>query len=311
MPRPHSKWTLGCGVGCAAAVALVVLLGFSGILFVRSTISEFDEAIAARQRLEERFGPAETYVPPSGGRPSADRLEVFLAVRQDMAPAREAVIRSFSALENEKRAREKRPWLRRLGDGLRMTRTGFGLGVELADFYTARNEALLREGMSLGEYTYLYGLIYYAWLGKLPGEELLGPQSEGAVGAAESPERGDEEKARATVRVVWLEQQRRLAHRLQILLRNQWSALTATDGPGGVSDTTAGSAAAAWRRDLAAELAACDADQQRMPWQDGPPPRVTEGLAPYRERLAAAYSPRTDPFELSRNRKRGWSISAD
>ncbi len=296
MPCPPGKWPLGCGIGCAAAVALVLLLGFWGILFVRHTVSEFDEAIAARQRLEQRFGPPASYVPPPDGRIAPDRLEAFLTVRRDTAPTREAMIRSIGALEERNREREGRSWLRRLRDGLHLTRTGLGLGIELADFYTARNEALLREGMGLGEYSYLYGLVYYAWLGMWRGEESPG---------------GAEEREKARAPAILSDQRRRLAHRLQILLDNQWAALTAREGPGGAADTMAGAAAAAWRRELAAEVAACKADPERIPWQDSLPPRITELLAPFRERLEAIYSPLSDPFELTRNRRRGWSIGAD
>ena len=73
-----------------------------------------------------------------------------------------------------------------------------------------------------------------------------------------------------------------------------------------------GQAGSRGRGALEREIEAMESDGRRFPWRDGLPDRIIACLRPFRERLEATYSPVTNPFELSRNRKQGsWSIQAD
>ena len=44
----------------------------------------------------------------------------------------------------------------------------FRVGRDFGDYVAARNEALLAQGMGLGEYTWIYALTYHVWLGHAP-----------------------------------------------------------------------------------------------------------------------------------------------
>jgi len=48
-------------------------------------------------------------------------------------------------------------------------KAGFGFTGSLAEYLRERGTALLDQEMGLGEYLYLYSVVYYSWLGKDPG----------------------------------------------------------------------------------------------------------------------------------------------
>ena len=54
----------------------------------------------------------------------------------------------------------------------------------------------------------------------------------------------------------------------------------------------------AWRRALAAEISALEADRFRIPWQDGLPEVLRQSLEPFRARLEASYSSMCNPLEI-------------
>ena len=57
--------------------------------------------------------------------------------------------------------------------------------------------------------------------------------------------------------------------------------------------------------ELEAEITALRESGGRMPWEDGLPAALEEGLAPYRERLLAEYCPAGQDFELTQMHRRG------
>ena len=80
------------------------------------------------------------------------------------------------------------------------------------------------------------------------------------------------------------------------MLKNQLAQLASggeAGNPG--SDTAAG---IAWRERLAAEIAALEADERRLPWADGLPEILEASLRPFRDRLETSYSPMINLFEI-------------
>ena len=140
-------------------------------------------------------------------------------------------------------------------------------------------------GIGFGEYTYVYALAYYAWLGHSPSD---GPETAIAEEEAEfGPRMGNAFIGR--VRGDLLQ-----------MLRNQRDSLVGVEVADG------------WLEALDGEIAALEADARRMPWQDGLPEAIAASFEPYRERLEASYNSVTNAFELGRNRKRGrFSVTAD
>lgn len=258
----------GCVIGCAVVVAVVVAVGVGGYLFVRDTAGGLQTAAETRHQLEQRFGRSRDFVAPAVGAPTADRLEVFLAVREAMAPQRSKVESALAALDA---GPGEGP-----AAGLRAARVGFGLATGLGELLTARNQALLEQGMGPGEFT---------WLTALAFAPQLRATFEPAPRAAEATPEGS-----VTVRMegdLGFDDARRELHRsIRTMIRNRLDA----ESPDELQP--------AWRAALEAELAALDADPGRLPWADGVPAEVDEALAPSRDRLDATFAPHAAPLEL-------------
>jgi|GEM_PF-5656070 len=162
------KWKLGLGIGCGAL--LLVVLGFMGVAtwYAGRINEEYREVRDSEKNLIAATEKDTGYEPPSGGIPGVERVEVFLEVREKLEPWRRTV-RSASEQFREDQERQQAGGIR---DLLKLVNTGSDLAPVLAGFWTARNEALLAAGMGPGEYTYIYRLVYEAWLGlSEPSEE--------------------------------------------------------------------------------------------------------------------------------------------
>lgn len=277
------RWLLGCGaVGLVVVVAVAVVITTATLGF-RDVLGEFEVADASMESVTERFGPIPDYrADPSGAIP-ADRMELFLTVRERMAAERAKVDRSLALLSNESEVHFA---------GVRRFGAGVGLLHRLAGFVSARNENLLQAEMGFGEYYYIYTLAYLSWLKKAPDDgppfEIVGDNGyvmESAfTGTSEADVRGHRtELVRSS-----------LHERLLPILRAQLSELDAT-----------GSTAAdpAWRAALADEVARLEADPLRVPWQDGLPEVLVDSLVPYAGRLEASYSAMCNALELGLARR--------
>lgn len=233
----------------------------------------FDASVQAGKTLDERFGTPAEFTPPGDGVVAPARIEIFLAVRDAMAPSRNAIANIFSQFPNREEAEafEKKPFTEKLLTGFSLARSSMGLPTTLAEFFKLRDESLVANGMGMGEYSYIYILAYQSWLKHPPRD---------------GPIEGDE--STATTPAVPI----RVHDNLVTILENQAAALP--------SDTPQ-----AWRDQLAAEIAAMKGDSTRIPWQDGLPEPIAAGFEPYRARFEATYTPSTNLFELARNRKHG------
>lgn len=279
MSKQSRTWLIGCAAaGCGLAVLAAIVVIGGGALFVRDTMSGFEGALESRKAIDERFGAVAEFVPwPDGAVPAA-RMEAFLAVREALTPERERLAELFEALPMDpEQAQEldRQPFPEKMRSVFKITRTAFGLGGEMGDFFELRNRALLDQGIGMGEYTYIYALAFHSWLGQ--------PLDEGPA---------DMQMPVASTRV---------RRNLRSMLQNQLAALDEDPGVDPI-----------WRETLAAEIEVLESSPRRLPWEDGLPAALAASLEPYRERLAASYNPTTNPFELARNRRRGrWSIQAE
>ncbi len=287
MADKQTNWLLGCGIGCAVVVVIAVGLGLLGARFVGQTTAGFEAAVETRKDLEQRHGKAESFVPAPDGTVAPERMAAFGAVREASAPAREGLAEAWANIPLSPAAArelESQGFAEKMRSVFEITRSGIGLGAEMGQLYEARNQAMVEAGIGLGEYTYIYALAYYAWLGHSPGE---GPESAGGEDeAAFGPRMGNVSIAR-------------IRGDLEQMLRNQLASL-----PDGGDE--------GWRETLSGEIAAMEADAGRLPWQDGLPAAIAASFEPYRDSLEASYNPVTNAFELGRNRKRGsMSFTAD
>lgn len=273
------RWLVGCGIGCGVVllgfIVLAVMLG----LFARDTMTGFDDAVEFRHQLEERYGRTAAFVPPLDGAVPAERIERFIAVRESSMPARDAAGAAFeeiSGSEGKLRELEQEGAWTKLRTVFGVVGSAVGLGAKLGDYFEARNRALVEHEMSLGEYAYLYSVIYHVWLRRDPED---GPRFSREVQIDGSGS---------------LAQQSRVRRDLRQMLRNQRDALA------GRPD-----ADPAWVETLLAQIEWLEEDPTRLPWQNGPPPQLTASLEPFREALAAGYRPATNPFELLENERGG------
>ena len=284
----QNQWLVGCGSGCVVIVLIFVGLGFLGARFVRQTTQGFEAAIETRQDLEQRFGAAESYIPAPDGAIAPERLEAFLAVREATNDSRARLSEVWAEIPISSAAAreiESQGFVDKMQSTFTITRAGLGLGAKMGALFEARNQAMAEAGIGFGEYTYIYALAYYSWLGHPPEE---GPETASGDGEASfGPQIGNAFLGR-------------VRDDLLQILRNQLAGV-----PEGEIDE-------AWRQALSEEIAAVASDTRRLPWQDGLPEVIAASLEPYRERLEATYSPATNAFELGRNSKRGrFSITAE
>jgi hypothetical protein len=268
MASTSAKILSGCGIGCVLLLILAAGLAWLGYSWVTETMDEVETAAQTTAQLAEAYGPVAEFVPPPTV--PAARMEVFLAIRESLAEERDALAEPIESIVE--RGRD--------GGGLAVARAGFSLAPRMIAFAGARNQALLDHGMGRGEYLWIYWLSYHAWLG-YPGDdsllhEVMGEQRDGEGGVSVRFDGGPEPE-----RITW-----ELRRDVGTMLGNLEAAVAEQPELTSI------------REAVTAELAAIAANPARVPWEDGLPEVMADGLEPYRERLEATYSSATNPFEL-------------
>ena len=159
MAKP-GKWKLGLGIGCS--FALLVVVGVFGVAnwYSGRINAEYKEVRDSEKALIAATEGAEGFRPPPGGIPTAERIEVFLDVREDLDSWRETMAIAIKKMAAD-RERQREGGAKDLA---RLVNTGSDLMPIFAGFWTARNEALLAHEMGPGEYAYIYRLVYHTWL---------------------------------------------------------------------------------------------------------------------------------------------------
>ena len=272
MADSGKKWLIGCGVGCGAALLLGILLSVGGGLYM---MRPFNKAIDAQKELVAEYGEREVYIPPPRGI-TPDRLEKFLAVRRAVMPMCgkfQDLSDSFAAMnefENEDEDPSTGELFKALGN---LTGDIFGMVGNIGQFTQLRNQALLDHGMSLGEYIWIYVLVYNSWLGHVPSADI----DEEPTGSMS----GDEQTAMHT------------------LILNHAEALASV----GMAEKSA-----LWEQ----EAARMKRTETGVPFKDGDlPADLVRVFAPYERELADLYCEAMSSFEMDRVRKKGLSIHSE
>lgn len=294
MSENTSKWLVGCGIGCGALILLVVIIIGVGYFLVKDTVEDFRDVEVSMEIIEDTYGIVEDFCPDPDGRIRPERVEAFLTVRDstswmraDMEHSLSTITRDIRRVEDE----DKSFW-----GVLGIIRKGMGAIPRMADYYSTRNYTLLDEGMSLGEYYYIYVIVYYSYLGRLPED---GPEFQ-LMGGDESSGRSrwyqddeDEEDRDRHEDDVREERRFRIIRNVRRMtlpmLRNQLAKL---------KEESSAQYSRIWRRALVAEIDAMEEDRDRLPWEDGLPSVIKNSLEPYRDRLVASYSELLNPLEL-------------
>ncbi len=280
MGNDASKWLMGCGIGCAALVLILVVVGLGSYWLVKDTIEDFEEMGRTVSEVKEAYGAPGSFVPEPGGKLTPERVEAFLQVRDATFPIREKIAESLKTVMSGIDTMED-------GGGsffgiLRIIGTGAGALPKIAAFHRVRAQALLDEKMGLGEYGYLYVLVYYSWLGKSPSD---GPPFTLLNRDHDDDDMESEEEVRA-----------RRKHRIQREVRKLFISILENGTESCRQPDT--EASDGWCEALDAELEALRNDPGRIPWQEGLPGALEESLAAYRGELDQSYSELMNPLEL-------------
>lgn len=282
MPKRRRTWLKTTGLSCGG-ILLLGVLGL-GLLWLQFSFLS-GRAVETREEVESTYPTQAEFTPWLEDAVPPERMESFLAVRRLLHPRCEA----FATLQEDFKSMDRRS---RKMEGMdeeaakqemkEMAREGGGLlkkmvllGRDLAEFSIARNEALLQQRMGLGEYTWLYVISYYSWLGHRP----------------QSFPAAQEEKPRIFHDRV-LGEVRAMAERHVTELEDS------LDGQPGDMGGHPGRPRrlARWRR----ELEAAAGDPERIPLEDGLPEELAASLEPYRAELEELYCPQTGELEFMR-----------
>ena len=276
------KWLMGCGIGCAVIILILIVLGVGGYMFFKDLIGEFQEQEELMEILTERYGQINDFCPEPDGSIGPSRIEAFLSVRDAFAPFRDKL--EISMQELQARAGKSEVEVKKPKNIFEMVKLGFGLVPQIAEFMKFRNQALLDAEMGMGEYTYIYAIAYFSWLEKPPED---GPDFE-VMEEGEGSRLGemDLEEIREERRDSML---RRLHRALLPMLQNQLEKLGTAGSSESISE---------WKDQLQAEIQALEDDRFRLSWEDGLPDVIKTSLEPYRDRLDRSYNAMTNPFEL-------------
>ena len=275
MASTGKKWAIGCGGGCLLLLLVFGGIGTCGFFGIKQIVDRADDLEANLEKLDDRFGPAESYVPAADGTITAVQIQVFLATREDLIARAAPLVDILTTLDAS-------------GRPLAKMQAGLKLVPSLLEYIGQRGEVLLEHDMHPGEYAYLYSLVYFAWLDHDPGDgpnfRIDGNDDEDQTihWGIRSGRNKDARRERAH------DARRDFNTLLTILLTNQRQALTAYVD-----------ADPAWAALLDAELAALSDDPDRIAWQDDLPEQMLNAMAPYQDRLAAAYSEPLNGLEMS------------
>lgn len=272
MAGSGKKWLIGCGVGCAAFTLLMILITVGGgILMMRP----FNNAVDNQKELTAKYGAREDYIPlPDSITP--DRIKRFLTVRMELMTHCDEFLEisgSFQKMEELDKQGEDPP----IGEVLKgvgnIMGSVFSVAGEIGALNASRNNELLKNGMGLGEYTWIYILVYNSWLGHSPNTGLEG-DGEGRFSASEIELMGQ-------------------------LMNNHARAL---------EEVGRTKEANLWRD----EVGRLKRSEGGVPFCSGNLPiEITAALTPYRSKFENSYCEAMAEFELGRVKKKGLTFHSD
>jgi len=211
------KWLIGCGAGCGVSVLLTIVITVgTGIIMTKP----FSKAVDVQDELSASFGQRDDFIPLCAGI-TPDRLERFLEVRAALMPECEGFediqgkFQAMDAIDNGEEEPSKGEIVKGVGNIMGAV---FSIGGKIGNVTLVRNDALLANEMSLGEYNWLFILIYYSWLDYSPNTGFDTDDDRGLTGserelilsfmekhAADCEKNGDTESAE-----IWLEEAGRM-----------------------------------------------------------------------------------------------------
>ena len=259
-------------------------VGTVGYFGVKKFADRADRIEVTFDRMETEYGHPSDFVPRLDGSIPPSRMEVFLAVRDEMSVVQQEVSGLFRTLDGENDA-----------GVIDKVKAGMKFIPSLLIFIEERNNIMLNHGMGVGEYQYIYSLAYYGLLGKDPsdgpGFNVISDDEDSDRDSwhwdVKASEDDEEEITAKREREV-----RRSVNRVQgQVVKNQLAAL---DEAGQVANLDIDT----WRAELAAEAEAMDRESLRILWEEGIPAQIRASLEPYQIRLDETYDDMTSILEM-------------
>jgi hypothetical protein len=284
MAGTGKKWLVGCGIGCGLFVLLLAGAGTVGFFSVKKFTERADRIEETFDRMDAEYGQPSEFVPELDGSVPAGRMEVFLAVREEMHDVQMEVSEMFSTLDGRNDA-----------GVIDKFKAGIRFIPALFIFIEERNNIMLERGMGVGEYQYIYALSYYGLLDKDlsdgPGFTVVSDEEHTENDSwnwqINSGDDGEEETRERRAREV-----RKFVNRVQSrVIRNQLEALDEVGYVEGLDFET-------WRAQVQAEAEAMERESLRLLWEEGLPEQIRESLEYYRDRLNASYDDMTSILEM-------------
>lgn len=252
-----------------------ILLSVGGAFYM---MKPFNRAIDTQKDLTAVYGDRKDYTPPAAGL-TADRLEKFMNVRRSLVPMCESFseigekFRQMDELDKSGEEPSRGEILGAVGD---VMGAAFGFAGNIGRFTETRNRILLAEDMGLGEYIWIYTMVYNSWLGYAPNTDF--DDEDQRTGRYDS----DDQRL------------------IRQLMGNHVAALTAAGRT---------EAAAVWQTEIG-HLERTDGSG--VPWGvNEMPATFVESMLPYQAELDELYCAATSAFEFAKVRKRGLTITTD
>ncbi len=278
----NEKVKKGCGIGCGVFTILIFVIIGSIAFFVRDMSADYKAVSKVEKELIAAYGGLDSYTPKAGGLPSPDRVQLFVEIRKDQAEWRHNVSTAFEDFLVRKETSS--------GGGfkhfLKLLRSTTEMAPSLAGFWSSRNAALIDRGMGMGEYSYIYCLAYFSYLGYDPGDGAhdsnldFGGSSGSGLEVSTSGAMTEEQRRDAA----WSR-----VHDLMLPM------LESIDPEGMVlSDDEARK----WLAEVELEVGMMQESLMRYPWRDGAPRALSDVFRPYRKDLEEQYDISVNPVEL-------------
>ena len=255
--------------GCAILAAVIVGVPMLIVAVVGvQTWVPLQGAGEALDELDRSLGSEATYFPALSGEIPAERMELFLELRQSLVTVCEDYGMVQKGFDSVASLEEKDTGdLDEVGDAAAgLGGAALAITPFLARFFEQRNNALLAASMGLQEYSYIYAAAYH--------DLLLSENTRNEIfsdGDALSPE-------------------------ASIMLRGCLSRQLEAMGHADVETPQRGM--------LEAELKMMEGDPSRLIWQDGLPIAIRASVFPYRDQLDRTFCGATAGLEMERGARR-------
>jgi len=168
------KILLGCAITGIVGCLLLVGGGFLVAHWAQREFGDVEGFKDGKKEMVERFGDREDFVPPLDGSLNPDRVDLFIALREELKDKRDGLAAEASDIIQEVQARKDsdRGHLRKFLDKINSAKRGFTVLKNGFAYVKLRTRTLLDADMSEGEYIYLYGLTAFAWVRWDPVEQI-------------------------------------------------------------------------------------------------------------------------------------------